>query len=109
MSRKISMARWLVMCARGVFAVHRYLVIMTLGTPRVDRNSAAADPAGPDPTISTSVSTVTDAGSSVSVWPSLNTGIGTPPRAGRAPALSEPVSAVATAASTCDGHLGENP
>src|SRR4051794_6193561 len=56
MSRKTSMARWFVMCARGVFAVHRYLVIMMLGTPSVDRKSAAADPAGPDPTMSTSVS-----------------------------------------------------
>ena len=31
-SRKISIARWLVMCARGVLAVHRYLVIMMFGT-----------------------------------------------------------------------------
>ncbi len=37
MSRKISMARWLVMWARGVFAVQRYLVIMIVGTPRVAR------------------------------------------------------------------------
>ena len=46
MSRKISIDRWLVMCARGVLAVHRYLVTMMLSTPRVDRNSAADAPAG---------------------------------------------------------------
>ena len=56
-SRKISMVRWLVMCARGVFAVQRYLVIMMLLTPRLDRNRAAEAPAGPEPTTSTSVST----------------------------------------------------
>jgi hypothetical protein len=60
MSRKVSMARWLVMCARGVFAVHRYLVTMMLSTPRVDRNNAADAPAGPEPTMRTSVVTRAD-------------------------------------------------
>jgi hypothetical protein len=56
------MVRWLVMCARGVFAVQRYLVIMMLLTPRLDRNRAADAPAGPEPTTSTSVSTTTSVG-----------------------------------------------
>src|ERR1035438_2370077 len=73
-SRKISMVRWLVMCARGVLAVHLYLVIMMLGIPSVARHRAADPPAGPDPTISTSVSTV-PCGSSVSASPSSNAGI----------------------------------
>ena len=48
--------RWLVMCARGVFAVQRYFVSSMLSMPYVLRNSAADAPAGPLPTISTSVS-----------------------------------------------------
>src|SRR6478735_1172632 len=80
-SRKISMVRWLVMCERGVFAVHRYFVIMTLSTPRVDKNKAADDPAGPEPTIRTSVCTTTlsdpvVSGRAVSTNPSSNAGIG---------------------------------
>ena len=47
-SRKISIVRWLVMWARGVFAVQRYLVIMMFATPREERNRAADEPAGPD-------------------------------------------------------------
>src|ERR1700744_2270953 len=54
-SRKISTVRWLVMWARGVFAVHEYLVITTCSTPRVASDSAAAPPAGPLPTTRTSV------------------------------------------------------
>ncbi len=54
---EISIARWFVMCARGVFAVHRYLVITMLLIPRLDRQSAAAAPAGPDPMMTTSVCT----------------------------------------------------
>ena len=65
------MVRWLVMCARGVFAVQRYLVIMMFGTPSSDRNSAAEDPAGPEPTIRTSVWTTLASGRAVSVTPSL--------------------------------------
>src|ERR1700722_9710973 len=76
-SRKISIVRWLVMCARGVLAVHRYFVIMMLLIPRVDRHRAAAPPAGPEPTISTSVSTV-PCGSSVSACPSSKAGIAAP-------------------------------
>src|SRR5215475_4133668 len=72
MSRKTSIERWLVMCARGVLAVHRYLVTMMLSTPSVDRNSAADAPAGPDPTISTSVVTVAACGGWVSAIPSFN-------------------------------------
>ena len=67
------------MCARGVLAVHRYLVIMMFGTPRVARLSAAAPPAGPEPTISTSVSTAGPAGISVSAIPSLKAGMGGAP------------------------------
>ena len=74
-SRKISMVRWLVMCARGVFAVQRYLVIMMLSTPRVDRNSAAEAPAGPDPTIRTSVVTTMSSGSRSRRVPSSNRAI----------------------------------
>jgi hypothetical protein len=33
MSRMISTARWLVMCARGVFAVQRYFVMTRFSTP----------------------------------------------------------------------------
>src|ERR1022692_2182628 len=73
-SRKISMVRWLVMWARGVLAVHLYLVIMMLGMPSADKHRAAQPPAGPDPTISTSVSTV-PCGSSVSASPSSKAGI----------------------------------
>jgi hypothetical protein len=47
----------LVMCARGVFAVQRNFVTTTFGTPSVLRNTAADAPAGPVPTIRTSVST----------------------------------------------------
>ncbi len=49
-SRRISIVRWLVMCARGVFAVQRYFVMQTLSTPSVLRNSALAPPgrAAPD-------------------------------------------------------------
>ena len=57
MSRMISIVRWLVMCARGVFAVQRYFVMTMFSTPSVLRNSAAELPAGPVPTIRTSVST----------------------------------------------------
>lgn len=32
-SRKTSMVRWLVMCARGVLAIQPYLVASTVGTP----------------------------------------------------------------------------
>ena len=71
-SRKISMVRWLVMWARGVFAVQRYLVIMMLSTPSVERNSAADAPAGPDPTTSTSVWTPPASGGRVSAIPSSN-------------------------------------
>jgi hypothetical protein len=74
-SRKISIARWFVMCARGVFAVQRYLVIMMLGTPSVDSARAAAPPAGPEPTMSTSVSTVVPLGISVSSRPSSKSGM----------------------------------
>src|SRR5215204_6479578 len=55
-SRRTSIVRWLVMCARGVFAVQRYFVMHTLSTPSVLRNSALAPPAGPLPTMRTSVS-----------------------------------------------------
>src|ERR1044071_6505057 len=45
------------MCARGVSASRLYRVIMMFGTPYVLSSMAAAPPAGPLPTISTSVST----------------------------------------------------
>ena len=54
-SRMISTVRWLVMCARGVLAVQRYLVITMWSTPRVARKSAAEAPAGPEPITRTSV------------------------------------------------------
>jgi hypothetical protein len=56
-SRKISTARWLVMCARGVFAVQEYLVMTMWSTPEVASARAAVAPAGPDPTMRTSVLT----------------------------------------------------
>jgi hypothetical protein len=55
-SRMISTVRWLVMCARGVFESQRYLSTRTFSTPYSLRNSAADAPAGPHPTIKTSVS-----------------------------------------------------
>ena len=55
-SRRISIVRWLVMCARGVFAVQPYFVTQTFSTPSVLRNSEHEPPAGPLPTIRTSVS-----------------------------------------------------
>src|ERR1700733_15273883 len=70
------------MCARGVLAVHRYLVIMMLGTPRVARLGPPPPPAGPEPTISTSVSTAGPAGISVSAIPSLKEGIRRAPFSG---------------------------
>src|SRR3954464_11796429 len=82
-SRNTSMARWFVMWARGVFAVHRYLVTMMLGIPRADRNSAAPAPAGPEPITTTSVVTATPEGSSVSAIPSLNTAMSSPFSAAR--------------------------
>ena len=54
-SRKISTVRWLVMWARGVLAVQRYLVTTRCSTPSVARVRAAVAPAGPVPTTSTSV------------------------------------------------------
>src|SRR5664280_1471051 len=78
-SRKISIVRWLVMCALGVFAVHRYLVIIMLSTPRLDRNSAADPPAGPEPTTSTSVLTTSEEGSAAGATPSSNVAIVTIP------------------------------
>src|SRR5699024_3162604 len=77
-SRKISMVRWLVICARGVLAVQRYLVIVMLGTPSVDRKSAAAAPAGPDPTTKTSASTSLGSGVSVSLIASAKVTISRP-------------------------------
>src|SRR5690606_13000529 len=52
-------------------AVQRYLVIIVFDTPNVDRNRAAEAPAGPEPTISTSVSTTAVLGGAVSASPSL--------------------------------------
>src|SRR5450631_801330 len=54
-SRKISTVRWLVMWARGVFAVHEYLVMTMWSTPSVASVNAAVAPAGPVPMTSTSV------------------------------------------------------
>src|SRR3984957_2978600 len=101
-SRKISIARWLVMCARGVLAVHRYLVIMMFGTPRAARLSAAAPPAGPEPTISTSVSTAGPAGISVSAIPSLKAGMSSAPLS-----LCAIVSAVACRRQGPRGRMAE--
>ena len=49
-SRKISIVRWLVMCARGVFAVQRYLVTRILSTPRstAQRRPGPGGPAADD-------------------------------------------------------------
>ena len=63
-SRRTSIVRWLVMCARGVFAVQRYFVMTTLSTPSVLRNSPLAPPAGPLPTMRTSVSSTAHLSSS---------------------------------------------
>ena len=53
----ISTARWLVMCARGVFAVQRYFVITMLShAVGAQEERARTLPAGPEPTIRTSVS-----------------------------------------------------
>ena len=57
MSRNVSIVRWLVMCARGLSDSRSYLVTISVEVPYVARNSAAAAPAGPDPTTRTSVST----------------------------------------------------
>src|SRR4051794_39684609 len=89
-SRKISIARWLVMCARGVFAVHRYFVIMMLGMPRLERNSAAEAPAGPEPTTTTSVEVVDPDGGCVASRPSSNSAISFPFRRGRRSAAPHP-------------------
>ncbi|SKZ90033.1 Uncharacterised protein [Mycobacteroides abscessus subsp. abscessus] len=64
------------MCARGVLAVQRYLVIMMLSMPSSLSISDAAAPDGPDPTTSTSVSTTWPVGISVWAMPSSNAGIG---------------------------------
>lgn len=77
-SRKISMLRWLVMCARGVFAVQRYLVTMMLRTPSSERNRAMEAPNGPEPMISTSVSMSLLTGVWVSAIPSLKMTISAP-------------------------------
>ena len=55
----ISTARWLVMCARGVFAVQRYFV-MTMFSHAVGAEEAARSscPPGREPTIRTSVSII---------------------------------------------------
>ena len=53
-SRRISTVRWFVMWARGEFAV-AYLVTVRASTPARARSDAAVSPAGPAPTISTSV------------------------------------------------------
>ncbi|MCY1235519.1 hypothetical protein D9M72_481380 [compost metagenome] len=72
------MVRWLVMWARGVFAVQRYLVIMMFGMPWLERNRDAELPAGPEPTISTSVMTMpVPSGRAVAVIPSLKIGMTT--------------------------------
>ncbi len=70
------MVRWFVMCARGVLAVHRYLVSMMFFTPSRDRASAMLAPAGPEPIMTTSVSTIAEVGTSVSSIPSLKTAMG---------------------------------
>src|SRR6202021_3134904 len=57
-SRRISMARWLAMWARGVSASHPYLVTRTCFTPYIASKAADAAPAGPLPTTRTSVSIV---------------------------------------------------
>lgn len=59
-SRKTSMARWLVMWARGVPASHPYLVTRWVRTPYVARSRAAVPPAGPLPMTRTSVSYFSD-------------------------------------------------
>ena len=84
MSRKTSIARWLVMCARGVLAVQRYFVIMMFGITSVDSNSAAPAPAGPEPTTTTSVVAVDPRGSCVSAIPTRNSATGSPPSGRRA-------------------------
>jgi hypothetical protein len=63
-SRSTSIVRWFVMCARGVSESRPYLVTTMLATPYVLSSSAAAPPAGPLPTTSTSVSTSVDIGDS---------------------------------------------
>src|SRR3954452_23916820 len=67
------------MCARGVFAVQRYFVIMMLRMPSGARKSAAEAPAGPDPTTTTSVSVAGPEGSAVSAMPSSNSVTDQPP------------------------------
>ncbi len=58
MARMTSIVRWLVMCARGEFAVPGYLVIVMAATPWSASSPAIVRPAGPAPTTSTSVSVV---------------------------------------------------
>ena len=72
----------------------------------VDRNSAAAEPAGPEPTTSTSVSTLVVVGSSVCSWPSSNTGTSSALLAGlgRRPRLWSPVFTVPHEVSMAGGH-----
>src|SRR5882672_1933050 len=57
-SRKTSTVRWLVMWARGEFAVPLYLVMATVCTLCRASKAAAVKPAGPAPTTRTSVSIV---------------------------------------------------
>jgi hypothetical protein len=55
-SRKISTVRWFVMCARGESAVPACFVTVMASTPWSASSAAAVNPAGPAPTIRTSVS-----------------------------------------------------
>src|SRR5205807_9417249 len=57
-SRKTSTVRWLVMWARGEFAVLGYFVTVMPLTPDRASSALAVSPAGPAPTTRTSVSVV---------------------------------------------------
>src|SRR5438270_8149042 len=54
-SRKTSRVRWLVMWARGEFAVPGYFVTVMASTPDRASSALAVSPAGPAPTTRTSV------------------------------------------------------
>jgi hypothetical protein len=60
--RKISMVRWLMMCARGVWAVPLCRSTTRCPTPYRDSATDKASPAGPAPTISTGTSTASEPG-----------------------------------------------
>src|SRR5438067_13869152 len=57
-SRKTSTVRWLVMWARGEFAVLGYFVTVMPSTPDRASSPLAVSPAGPAPTTRTSVAVV---------------------------------------------------